>query len=79
MHQQPNMKIDKDSLTMYGGSLFYMSRSPIPHVGRRIRVRLGYELLNDYAEYDDGNLSNRSGSVGARPGPSRLVNQNFPF
>lgn len=31
-------------LITYGGSLLHMSRSPISHVARRIRVRLSYEL-----------------------------------
>jgi hypothetical protein len=67
MHQQPNMKMDKNSLTT--GDRFYMSHSPIPQIARRTRVGLGYELLNDYAEHDDGNLSNRSATDLSGHGP----------
>ena len=42
-----NLKMYKNSLTMYStGDHFYMSHSPILHVGR-ILVGLGYELLDD--------------------------------
>jgi len=50
-----------------------MPRSPIPHLAKMIRVGLSYELPNDYAEHDNGNLSNLDPSAVQRisRGPAR--------
>jgi hypothetical protein len=60
LHQQPNVKTDGQEyiVSPCTGDRFEMSRSPVLHVAKRVLVKLGYELPNDYAMHDDGNLSN---------------------
>ena len=74
--QQPNVKMDKNSLTVTPctGDHFYMPRSPIPQVARRVRLGLS---PSEYTRKLP--TSALDPAVGARSGPSRLVNQIKTF